>query len=212
MVMNCDTLLMIGSSFPSAEWLPEEGSARGVEVNIDGTLICMRYPMDAHLVGDSKETLKQLIPLSWLGTSPGPVGLRLPAKCSQREQTELMRVVVARISQDGTMRRRMVDTVASGDVGPWEELASRALPTTATAPPQGPRPGNPAARCGSGWPARGPSSGSSTCWPSVMSSSRLRREHHADLGATLTGPGLPGAADVAESAAAGSQDAGLAAR
>ncbi len=36
--------------------------------------------MDAHLVGDSKETLKQLIPLSWLGTSPGPVGLRLPGE------------------------------------------------------------------------------------------------------------------------------------
>ena len=63
MVMNCDTFFMIGSSFPYAEWLPDEGSARGVEINIDGTLIGMRYPMEAHLVGDSKETLKQLIPL-----------------------------------------------------------------------------------------------------------------------------------------------------
>ena len=63
MVMNCDTFFMIGTSFPYAEWLPDEGSARGVEINIDGTLIGMRYPMDAHLVGDSKETLKQLIPL-----------------------------------------------------------------------------------------------------------------------------------------------------
>jgi pyruvate dehydrogenase (quinone) len=63
MVMNCDTFFMIGSSFPYAEWLPDEGSARGVEINIDGSLIGMRYPMDAHLVGDSKETLKQLIPL-----------------------------------------------------------------------------------------------------------------------------------------------------
>jgi pyruvate dehydrogenase (quinone) len=63
MVMNCDTFFMIGSSFPYAEWLPDEGSARGVEINIDGTLIGMRYPMEAHLVGDSKETLRQLIPL-----------------------------------------------------------------------------------------------------------------------------------------------------
>jgi pyruvate dehydrogenase (quinone) len=63
MVMNCDTFFMIGSSFPYAEWLPDEGSARGVEINIDGSLIGMRYPMEAHLVGDSKETLKQLIPL-----------------------------------------------------------------------------------------------------------------------------------------------------
>jgi pyruvate dehydrogenase (quinone) len=63
MVMNCDTFFMIGSSFPYAEWLPDEGSARGVEIDIDGTLIGMRYPMEAHLVGDAKETLKQLIPL-----------------------------------------------------------------------------------------------------------------------------------------------------
>src|SRR5207237_475856 len=40
-----------------------EGSGSGVESNIDGSLIGMRYPMDAHLVGDSRETLKQLIPL-----------------------------------------------------------------------------------------------------------------------------------------------------
>jgi pyruvate dehydrogenase (quinone) len=63
MVMNCDTFFMIGSSFPYAEWLPDEGSARGVEINIDGSMIGMRYPMDAHVVGDAKETLKQLIPL-----------------------------------------------------------------------------------------------------------------------------------------------------
>jgi hypothetical protein len=63
MVMGCDTFFMIGTSFPYAEWLPDEGTARGVEINIGGTLIGMRYPMEAHLVGDSKETLRQLIPL-----------------------------------------------------------------------------------------------------------------------------------------------------
>jgi pyruvate dehydrogenase (quinone) len=63
MVMNCDTLLVVGSSFPYAEWLPDEGTAKGVEINIDGRLIGTRYPMDAHLVGDSKETLRELIPL-----------------------------------------------------------------------------------------------------------------------------------------------------
>ncbi len=63
MVMNCDTLLVVGSSFPYAEWLPDEGKARGVEINIDGRLIGTRYPMEANLVGDSKETLRELIPL-----------------------------------------------------------------------------------------------------------------------------------------------------
>ncbi|TVT31852.1 thiamine pyrophosphate-requiring protein [Amycolatopsis rhizosphaerae] len=63
MLMNCDTLFMIGSSFPYAEWLPDEGSARGVEIDIDGRMIGIRYPMEAHLVGDAKETLKALLPL-----------------------------------------------------------------------------------------------------------------------------------------------------
>ncbi|MCO5997049.1 thiamine pyrophosphate-requiring protein [Actinoallomurus rhizosphaericola] len=63
MVMNCDTLFMIGTSFPYAEWLPDEGSARGVQIDIDGRMIGIRYPMDAHLIGDSKETLRALIPL-----------------------------------------------------------------------------------------------------------------------------------------------------
>ena len=63
MIQGCDTLLMVGTSFPYAEWLPDEGQARGVEIDIDGRMIGIRYPMDAHLVGDAKETLKALIPL-----------------------------------------------------------------------------------------------------------------------------------------------------
>ncbi|GHD93372.1 thiamine pyrophosphate-requiring protein [Streptomyces naganishii] len=63
MIKNCDTLFMVGSSFPYSEWLPDEGQARGVEIDIDGRMIGIRYPMDAHLVGDSKETLKALLPL-----------------------------------------------------------------------------------------------------------------------------------------------------
>lgn len=63
MIQNCDTLFMIGSSFPYSEWLPDEGQARGVEIDIDGRMIGIRYPMDAHLVGDARETLKALIPL-----------------------------------------------------------------------------------------------------------------------------------------------------
>ncbi|WP_340563185.1 thiamine pyrophosphate-requiring protein [Streptomyces sp. GSL17-111] len=63
MIQHCDTLFMIGTSFPYSEWLPDEGQARGVEIDIDGCMIGMRYPMDAHLVGDSKETLRALIPM-----------------------------------------------------------------------------------------------------------------------------------------------------
>jgi pyruvate dehydrogenase (quinone) len=62
LMMGCDTLLMIGSSFPYSEFLPEEGKARGVQIDIDARLIGIRYPMEVHLVGDSTETLRVLIP------------------------------------------------------------------------------------------------------------------------------------------------------
>jgi len=63
LMTNCDTLFMVGTSFPYAEWLPEEGQARGVEIDIDPRYIGIRYPMEANLVGDAKETLRALIPL-----------------------------------------------------------------------------------------------------------------------------------------------------
>lgn len=63
MMYECDTLFMIGTSFTYAEWLPDPGQARGVEIDIDGRYIGIRYPMDAHVVGDAKETLRELIPL-----------------------------------------------------------------------------------------------------------------------------------------------------
>ena len=63
MIRGCDALLMIGSSFPYSEWLPEPGQARGVQIDIDGRLIGMRYPMEVNLVGDAAQTLRALIPL-----------------------------------------------------------------------------------------------------------------------------------------------------
>ena len=60
---NCDTLLMIGSSFPYAEYLPEPGKARGVQIDLDGKMLSIRYPMEVNLLGTSKDTLKALIPL-----------------------------------------------------------------------------------------------------------------------------------------------------
>ncbi len=63
MMTGCDTLLMVGSSFPYSEFLPEEGKARGVQVDLDGRMIGIRYPMEVHLVGDSRETLRRLLPL-----------------------------------------------------------------------------------------------------------------------------------------------------
>jgi pyruvate dehydrogenase (quinone) len=63
LMTDCDTLLMVGSSFPYSEYLPKEGQAKGVQIDIDGKMLSIRYPMDVCLQGDSKETLKALIPL-----------------------------------------------------------------------------------------------------------------------------------------------------
>lgn len=62
LMANCDTLLMVGSSFPYSEFLPEEGQARGVQIDIEGRMLSMRYPMEVNLTGDSASTLRALLP------------------------------------------------------------------------------------------------------------------------------------------------------
>jgi pyruvate dehydrogenase (quinone) len=63
MMEDCDTLLMVGSSFPYSEYLPKPGQARGVQVDIDPRQLGLRYPMEINLVGDAKLTLQALLPL-----------------------------------------------------------------------------------------------------------------------------------------------------
>jgi pyruvate dehydrogenase (quinone) len=63
MMNECDTLFMIGSSFPYSEFLPKEGQARGVQIDLDPKFLSIRYPMEINLVGDSRETLAALKPL-----------------------------------------------------------------------------------------------------------------------------------------------------
>jgi pyruvate dehydrogenase (quinone) len=63
LMTDCDTLLMVGTSFPYSEFLPEEGQARGVQIDIDGKMLAIRYPTEVNLVGDSRDTLRALLPL-----------------------------------------------------------------------------------------------------------------------------------------------------
>ncbi len=63
MMNECDTLLMVGSAFPYSEFLPPEGHARGVQIDIDGRMLSLRYPMELNLLGDSKGTLRALLPM-----------------------------------------------------------------------------------------------------------------------------------------------------
>lgn len=60
---SCDTLLMVGTSFPYIEFLPKPGQARGIQIDIDPARIGLRYPVEVGVVGDSRVALKKLIPL-----------------------------------------------------------------------------------------------------------------------------------------------------
>lgn len=63
MMMDCDTLLMVGSNFPYGEFMPKTGQARGIQVDLLPRHLSLRYPMELNLWGDSKETLAALLPL-----------------------------------------------------------------------------------------------------------------------------------------------------
>jgi pyruvate dehydrogenase (quinone) len=63
LMKGCDTFLMVGSAFPYSEFLPKPGEARGVQIDIDGTMLSLRYPMEVNMVGDSAITLRALLPL-----------------------------------------------------------------------------------------------------------------------------------------------------
>jgi pyruvate dehydrogenase (quinone)/pyruvate oxidase len=62
-IEECDTLLMVGTSFPYIEFLPEPGQARGIQIEVDPTRIGLRHPVDVGLAGDSRRTLQALLPM-----------------------------------------------------------------------------------------------------------------------------------------------------
>jgi pyruvate dehydrogenase (quinone) len=63
LMMGCDTLLMVGTSFPWSEFLPKEGQARAVQIDVDPSILGLRYPVEVNLHGDAAETLRALLPL-----------------------------------------------------------------------------------------------------------------------------------------------------
>ncbi|WP_435069595.1 thiamine pyrophosphate-requiring protein [Amycolatopsis thermoflava] len=63
MMQDCDTLLIVGSNFPYSQFLPEYGKARAIQIDIDGSMIGMRYPTEVNLVGEAKGTLRALLPM-----------------------------------------------------------------------------------------------------------------------------------------------------
>ncbi|MDQ6680660.1 MAG: thiamine pyrophosphate-requiring protein [Pseudomonadota bacterium] len=70
LMTKCDTLLMIGSGFPYSEFLPKEGQARGVQIDLNPGMLSIRYPAEVNLHGDAAETLDALLPLLEQKTDP----------------------------------------------------------------------------------------------------------------------------------------------
>ena len=120
LMTGCDTLLMVGSSFPYSEFLPEEGKARGVQIDIDARLIGIRYPMEVQLVGDARETLRALHAAARAQGRPRLAGAdRRPGR--------------GLVGADGCprARRRRPDQPAARLLG----ALARGCPTTASSPP-----------------------------------------------------------------------------
>ncbi len=85
LMMDCDTLLVVGSNFPYTQFLPpfegDEPAVRAVQIDVDPTMVGLRYPFEVNLVGDSARTLRALLPLlqrqedrSWRETVESNVG------------------------------------------------------------------------------------------------------------------------------------------
>ena len=90
LMKGCDTLLMIGSTFPYSEFLPKEGQAKCVQIDIDPTMLSLRYPADVALVGDAGATLEALLTLL------EPEGARRGEKLSRRTLRRCGRRKIAR--------------------------------------------------------------------------------------------------------------------
>jgi pyruvate dehydrogenase (quinone)/pyruvate oxidase len=84
---SCDTLLIVGSSFPYIEFYPEPGKAKAVQIELDPKRVGLRYPVDVGLVGDSKRVLSELLPLLKMNESGKFLA---KAQDNMREWRELM--------------------------------------------------------------------------------------------------------------------------
>lgn len=113
MMNECDTLLMVGTSFPYAEFLPREGQARAVQIDRDGRKLSLRYPVEVGLVGDSRLTLEALIPL-------------LEPKKARRWRDRIEKQVAS--WRDTVYARAMVDAKPLNPQRPFLELSRRLPP------------------------------------------------------------------------------------
>ena len=130
---ECDTLLIVGSSFPYIEFFPKPGQARGVQIDLDPLRIGLRYPIEVGLVGDSRATLRELLPLLKRNEKRGFLE---DAQKGMREWRELMDAQTSRM--DKPMKPQVIawelgkrlreDAIVSCDSGTNTSWFARHIP------------------------------------------------------------------------------------
>ncbi len=127
LMQDCDTLLVVGSSFPYSEFLPKPGSARGVQIDMDPTRLSLRYPMEVNMVGDSAASLRALLPLldkkqpgDWRAAIAKDVG-KWWSNLEQRAMVPAQPINPQRVFWECSKRlpENTIMTVDSGTVANW---------------------------------------------------------------------------------------------
>jgi pyruvate dehydrogenase (quinone) len=127
LMQECDTLLMVGSGFPYSEFLPKEGAAKGVQIDIAPEMLSLRYPMDVPLQGESRATLRALLPMLQAKSD------RSWQERIQKEVSEWWKVLEARAMHaadpinpqrvawelSGRLPERAIITSDSGSIANW---------------------------------------------------------------------------------------------
>ena len=127
---SCDTLVMLGTSFPYMEFYPKPGDAKTVQVDIDSTRIGLRHPADVGLVGDCKDVLRELLPLI---EAKSDQSFLKEAQDNMRDWNELLKIRGTRT--DAPMKPQVVayelnkllrdDAIVSADSGTIATWAAR---------------------------------------------------------------------------------------
>jgi pyruvate dehydrogenase (quinone) len=134
MMTECDTLLLIGTNFPYAMFLPKEGQARGVEIDVDGRRIGNRYPTEVNLQGDAADTIAALLPL----VEPKTDTRWRERIAAKRAHSERVNAARADITGAGGINPEVIfttlaerlpdDVILTADAGTSTNFAARHLP------------------------------------------------------------------------------------
>ena len=123
LMQGCDTLLMVGTGFPWSEFLPKDGAARAVQIDIEASMLSLRYPAEVNLHGDAAATLKALLPL-----------------IRRKDDREWSKTIEANVPHGGrswkdAQRRRPIPSIRSASSGRCRPCCRRTPSSPATADP-----------------------------------------------------------------------------